>query len=379
MKDKIKILYFMDGIGNGGGIQEMAVKWMHNITRSKVQIDILSYNRINNDNFIQRIEELGGHVYIVQTFISLKYFLKSFTDLNRFFKKHNDYDILHAHSSSKAIFVMFYAKIYGIKTRILHSHCASFIMKGKFSLLAAYLCKPITKMLSTDYFACSIEAGRFLFGSKAIENNKVKIIHNAVNTDIYEYNPIVREKVRKELGIESKIVIGNIGRLSLQKNHSFLLKIFKSVVEMDDNAMLLLVGIGELEDSIKMLACKLGINDKVIFLGYRNDAYNIMQAMDILVMPSFYEGLPVTGVEAQAEGLPCVFSNFITREALILEKGDFISLDEPTNIWAYKILDMVKNYKRYNVKEIIKKKGYDIIIETKKLEDIYFEKIKLNE
>lgn len=371
MKKKIKILYFMDGIGNAGGIQEMVLKWLENMNTNEIQVDILSYNTGKIDNYPERFEKFGGKIHIVQTYISKKYFIKSFKDLYKFFNENRDYDILHAHASSKAIFVMLFAKIYGIKTRILHSHCTQFIMKGKISLLIANLFKPLTNFLTTDYYACSLEAGIFLFGKKAIEQGKVTIAHNAIKVSDYKFNEDNRKNIRRELGIENNIVIGHVGRFRPQKNHDYLIDIFKEINNIENNSVLLLVGNGELEKSIKEKVKRLGIEKNVIFLGFRTDINRIMQGMDILVMPSIFEGLPVTCIEAQAEGLPCVFSDTITKDAAILKESVYINLETPPNKWAEIILDITKNYKRRDTTEIIQKHGYDIALESKKIEEFY--------
>jgi glycosyltransferase involved in cell wall biosynthesis len=368
---KIKILYFMDGIGNAGGIQEMVIKWMQNIDTDQFQIDILSYNTGKKDNYPERVKELGGNIYIIQTYVSAKYFINSFKQLKEFFEAHHDYDILHAHSSSKALFVMEYAKRYGIKTRILHSHCTQFVTKSKFALLAANLFKIPTNLLTTDYFACSPEAGSFLFGQKAVDKGNVIIAHNGINTNIFNYQPNIRQQVRKELGVEDKIVLGNVGRFRPQKNHSFLLKIFKAVSEKEKNAILICVGNGELENKVKTEARELGIYDKIMFLGVRSDVPNLMQAMDVLVMPSLFEGLPVTGVEAQAVGLPCVFATTISTEAKILDNTCFVNLSGSLDEWATNILDVAINNQRTNTTAILRDKGYDITIEAKNLGNYY--------
>ena len=162
----IKVLYFMDGLGNAGGIQEMALKWMKNIDHSKVQIDILSYNHVKPDNYSERVNRLGGKVYVIESFQDKGMFWKSLKQTKDFFKVHSDYDILHAHSSSKAFFVLLAAKVAGVKVRILHSHATQFVITGKFPLFVAHILKWPAKWIATNYIACSPEAGDFLFGKE---------------------------------------------------------------------------------------------------------------------------------------------------------------------------------------------------------------------
>lgn len=372
MDKKIKILYYMDGIGNGGGIQEMVAQWVANFDNNKVQVDIIAFdNPWSQDNYAERIESFGGKVYLMPPLMKKKTFIKSLKAFNAFFKEHHDYDIIHAHGSSKAAFVLWFAKKYGIKRRILHSHCTEFVVQSKPALLVAYGLKPVANLFANEYFACSSEAGAFLFGEKRIEEKKVRIVHNAIDTTSFYFNPVTRNKLRKELGVEGKIVLGNVGRMRRQKNHSFLLDIFKAVLEKETDVTLLLIGRGELEEILREKAVELGIDNSIQLLGYRNDVNDLMQAMDILVMPSLFEGLPVTGVEAQAVGLPCVFSDTITKEAPILQESTFASLSDPPEVWADRILSIVKSYKRQSTSEYIKEKGYDIATETKKLESYY--------
>lgn len=359
----------MDGIGNAGGIQEMAIKWMENIDRERFQIDILSYNTGKKDNYTERVNALGGQVFIINTYMKGNPF-KSFIQTIYFFKE-NKYDILHAHSSSKAFFVMLFAKWAGIKTRILHSHCTKFVVTKKIPLLIANLLKKPTVWLTTDYFACSPEAGSFLFGEKLAKRNKIKIAHNGINSELFTPDCSVRERMREELGVKDKFVIGNVGRFRPQKNHTYLIDIFKAVCEKNSDTVLVCVGNGELEDSIKLKAKELGIFERIQFLGFRKDVNDLMQAFDLLVMPSRFEGLPVTGVEAQAIGVPALFATTITSDASILPESGYLSLEDKPEVWADKILSYHNIKHNANPYEWISKRGYDIKIETKRLEEFY--------
>lgn len=373
--NKIKVLFFMDGIGNAGGIQEMAIKWMENIDLSRYQIDILSYNTGKVDNYPERVKALGGKVYIIETYTRRGKALKSFEQTRKFFENHQ-YDIIHAHSSSKAFFVMWYAKKAGIQTRILHSHCTRFVVTKPIQRLIANLLKKPTKMLTTDYFACSPEAGAFLFGKRALEQGKIRIVHNGIDTTVFKPNENIRNRMREELNIENKYVIGNVGRFRPQKNHMFLMEIFKAIHEKDKEAVLVCVGDGELEDAVKKKAKEFGIQDSVMFLGFRKDVNDIMQTLDVLVMPSLFEGLPVTGVEAQAIGVPAVFATTITIDAAILPSSSYVALEEGPEIWANKILSYKGKNRETNPNKWILERGYDIKVETQKLEEFYMQSVR---
>ena len=327
-KNTANVLYFMDGIGNAGGIQEMAVKWMENTDWEKVHIDILSYDTGKKDNYSERVGQYGCKVYIIPTYVRKGQFFESIKATKAFFKQHQgEYDVLHAHASAKALFVLWYAKRYGIKTRILHSHSSRVISENKVQRLAAALFKDPANRLTTDEFACSPEAGAYLFG-------------------------------------EDEVNKGNVD-------------IFAEVYKKDPNAVLVCVGTGELEDKIKEKCKMLQIDDRVKFLGFRSDVNRIMQAFDLLVMPSHFEGLPVTGVEAQAIGVPVLFATTITRDAAILPQSAYLNLSDSPEVWAEKILEY-KNMQRENdPHKWIEQKGYDIKKETKKLDDFYLEKSNL--
>jgi glycosyltransferase involved in cell wall biosynthesis len=374
MNEKIRVLFFMDGIGNGGGIQEMAIKWMKNIDRQKFQIDILSYNTGKQDDYADRVRLLGGEVFLIDTYMRRGKLFASLKQTNDFFKTHK-YDILHAHSSSKAIFIMWYAKKYGIKTRILHSHATQFVVQGKVPLFFAKILKGPTLALTTDFYACSPEAGEFLFGKKAVTDGKVTIAHNGIDVSKFVRDDAKRTQMRTELGLNGKFVIGNVGRFRPQKNHTYLMDIFKAVTRLDDDVVLVCVGTGELEESIKKKAKQLGIDNKIRFLGYRNDVNDIMQAFDLLVMPSLFEGLPVAGVEAQAIGIPALFATTITKDAAILPESGYLKLHDIPEKWAEKILSYKSLNRTYSAHEYIVLHGYDIRIETNKLADFYKSKV----
>ena len=171
-----------------------------------------------------------------------------------------------------------------------------------------------------------------------IKTGNYEVIPNGIELDKYAYNSVVRKAIRKKLGVENKFVIGHVGRFSAQKNHTFLIDIFNKVYQKDTNTVLLLLGVGELMETIKTKAKDLGIENKIIFYGVSNEMEKMWQAMDIFVMPSLHEGLPVTGVEAQASGLPCIFSDTITREIDVTGKSEFLPLDGTIEAWVDCIL-----------------------------------------
>lgn len=373
MNTRINVLFFMDGIGNAGGIQEMALKWIENFNPQKVRVDILSYDTGKKDNYPERVKKFGCEVYIVPTYTRRTTFFKSLHDTEMFFKENKGkYDIIHAHASAKAFFVLWYAKKYGINVRILHSHSSRTISEKVIQRLAANCLKIPASLLTTDKFACSPEAGKYLFGRFAVKTGRVKIIHNAIDIEKFKYDKEERDEIREKLNISNKFVVGHVGRFMEPKNHDFLIDVFEKIYKKEKNAVLVCVGSGGLEETIKKKCIDLRIDDRVMFLGFRSDVNKIMQAFDLLIMPSLFEGLPVTGVEAQALGVPALFADTITKDAAILPQSSYLSLKQSPEEWADKALEYKTMQKEENPSKYIVQKGYDLKLETKKLEEYYF-------
>ena len=208
-----------------------------------------------------------------------------------------------------------------------------------------------------------------------MNKNKVKILNNAIDTSKFSYNLEIRNKIREHEKLEDKFVVGHVGRFVNQKNHSFLLKIFYEIHKADENSVLMLLGDGPLRESIKEEARDLGLENSVRFLGIKENVNEYMQAMDVFLLPSFYEGLPVVGVEAQTAGLRCIFSTNVTKEAKLTDNVEYLDLDDGEKVWAEVALKS-KNFDRKNTASIIIKKGFDIKYEAKKLEDYYLGLVK---
>lgn len=371
---RYKVLFFVDRM-RVGGIQILLLNMQKYFDSSVIQCDYLVLDDGETYEFEEKFKKLGANVYKLKGVWvdGIKSYPGYCKAMDAFFKEHHDYTVVHMHASSKNFMLLYYAKKYGIRKRIVHSHNTGFQTHSLMKIMAGNCLKIPMKKLATDYFACSELAGRWLFGNKAVAKGKVCIIPNGIELDKFEFNPEIRKSLRKELGIScNQIVVGNVGRFSVQKNHKFLLKIFASIHKIEPSAVLLLAGIGELMDESKKQAEDLGISQNVRFLGFRSDVMALTQAMDVFLMPSLYEGFPVTGVEAQASGCPCVFSDTITKEVALLDETIYISLDEPENIWAEKTLSTAKSsVERMKSKEKLKSYGFDIKDTVKHLEKFY--------
>ena len=311
----------------GGGVESVIMNYYRHLDHTKIQFDFIcdeDSTRIPYDE----IKKLGGRVFLVPKYQKLPQYLKALEDL---FRK-NHYRIVHSNVNTLSVFPLYAAKKAGVPVRISHSHSTSNVREWKRNIIKNIL-RPFSKKYATDYFACSELAGRYLFGDKTFDRGEVKIIHNAIDLDKFKFDPEARKKLRKELGIDDEtIVIGHVGRFVQTKNHQFLIYTFKKYHNKNPNAKLLLIGTGPLEEKIKAKVKKHNLEDSVLFLGQRNDTNKLYSVMDIFCLPSLYEGLPVAGIEAQAAGLPCVYSDKVTIEADAANNTYYASIK---NIYSY--------------------------------------------
>lgn len=367
-ENKIRVAQIV-GKMNSGGVESVVLNYYKNIDREKVQFDFI----VDEDStHIPRevIENLGGGIYIVPPYQHLFSYM---TSLIKLFKQ-NKYKVVHSHINSLSIFPLCAAKISKIKIRIAHSHSSAGNNELKRNIIK-YILRPFSKIFPTNFLACSEFAGTWLFGKNFMNKNKVKILNNAIDTSKFSYNLEIRNKIREHEKLEDKFVVGHVGRFVNQKNHSFLLKIFYEIHKADENSVLMLLGDGPLRESIKEEARDLGLENSVRFLGIKENVNEYMQAMDVFLLPSFYEGLPVVGVEAQTAGLRCIFSTNVTKEAKLTDNVEYLDLDDGEKVWAEVALKS-KNFDRKNTASIIIKKGFDIKYEAKKLEDYYLGLVK---
>ena len=316
-----------------------------------------------------KIKENGDNVFVFPK-ISITNFIKAYKQLDNFFKS-NKYDIIHCNMPNMAFIYFYFAKKYNIKVRILHSH------QNKYSdnilhSIRNYPLVAIGKKMATNSIACSKLAGEFLF-----KNEKFDILNNAIDVEKFIYNEQTRNKIRKELGIQNKFVIGHVGRLTAQKNQKFLIEIYNEIYKRNKESVLLIIGNGKLEQKLKEQVKKLHIENNVIFLNNINNVNEYYQAMDVFVMTSLYEGLPVVGIEAQTSGLKTFFSTNITKEASIDNKlTKFISLNCDVKYWATEILKCNNNYKREDMSKIVTEKGYNMKQQANKLMNLYKEYLR---
>ena len=359
----LRILHVVTYMGRGG-LETMLMNYYRHMDRSKVQFDFLVHRDFKAD-YDEEILSLGGRIYHVSRLVPWSKSYKQ--ELKEFYKAHPEYKIVHVHQDCLSSVALQCAKECGIPVRIAHSHSASAVKNLKYPIKLHYM-KKIPKY-ATQLFACGKLAGNWMFGGADFE-----VVHNAVDTGKYVFAQEQYEAVREKLGIGTELLIGHVGSFSTAKNHSFIIDIFSEVVKRQSNVRLILVGDGDGGPAIKEKVKSLGLEEKVIFTGVRTDVNEIMQAMDVFLFPSLYEGLPVTLVEAQAAGLPILMSDHISEESVITQGLITIkSLSDSADTWADTLLEMAERNKENHILEV-RESGYDIQNEAKKLQEFYLKK-----
>ena len=345
------------------GLETMLMNYYRNIDRDKIQFDFLTH-RSHRSDYDDEIESLGGKIYYAPRLYPQNY-PKYFKWMKQFFIEHPEYKIVHSHIDAMSYLPLLAAKKANIPVRIAHSHNTSIDKDFKY-LLKQYFRSKITSV-ATDYCTCGQEAGKFLFG-----NENFTFIPNAIEVDRFLYDKNLRNKKRTELGVKNEFIVGHVGRLSYQKNHKLLIEIFNELLKVESNALLLLVGVGEKEEKIKKQVHDLNLDSKVRFLGNRNDVNELYQAMDVFVMPSFFEGIPVVGIEAQFSDLPCVFSDKVPEEVEFNSKTKFVMLDAALNEWV-KAIEEFKKLERNTEAKNLQNSQYDINVAYSILENYYLD------
>ena len=356
----IRILHVVTYMGRGG-LETMLMNYYRAIDRTKVQFDFLTHRDFRAD-YDDEIEALGGRIYRLP---NLNPFSKTYLGaLDRFFSEHPEYHIVHSHLDCMSGIPLKAAKKHGVPVRIGHAHNSNQPRDAKYLLKLLY--KREIARNATQLFACSEEAGRWMFGGA-----DYCVLNNAIDAVKYSYDIDTRTDVRRSLGLpEDGVVVGHVGRFDPQKNHSFLLNIF---AQMPGDARLLLVGDGVLRHDAEQQAEKLGIRDRVFFMGVRSDVDRLLQAMDVFLMPSLFEGLPVSIVEAQAAGLPCLISDKVPIECRKTDLVTQISLAASPAEWAEAVLSAAKMPRRDTLEQI-RKAGFDIKANAEWLMEFYMER-----
>lgn len=350
-----------------GGIECLLMNLYRNIDRNKVQFDFMVH-REKEGYFDREIESLGGKIYRCEPFNPFHH-QKYLDSMREVFCAHPEYKILHAHSDL-SMWPLRLAKEAGIPVRIAHCHNMRTTVDLKRMFMEYE--KLFLKRYCTQMFACSETAAAWLYGEKAVKSKQVVYVKNGIEPEKYQFNMVLRDRVRREFGLEDRLVVGHVGRFAEQKNHAFLLDAFYLIYQKNPKAVLMLIGTGGLLPEMRRKAKRLRLEDNVIFAGVRSDVPELMQAMDVFAFPSLYEGLGIALIEAQAAGLPCVVSDTVPREADVTGLVERLPLSSARE-WADCILRDRSGYPREDTLKSIRAAGYDIRKTAKKLEKFYLQ------
>lgn len=368
MKKSIKVLHILYSM-NRGGAETMVMNYYRQINKEIVQFDFV-ISEPNTCHYENEVLELGGRIFRIPIFSKSPLgYIKS---LNRFFKIHREYKIVHAHTSAKNFIPLAVAKWNHIPIRICHSHNIR-NEKGIIGFLKTFL-KPFVKYVATDFMACGEKAGFWLYGKDFFLKNGM-MLQNVIDANKYRYNISVREEIRRVNKWVDLLVIGNVARFDSQKNHDFLIDIFNSIYKKNKDVILLLIGDGPLRKQIEEKVISLKLEKSVLFKGVVENVHDYMNAMDVFLLPSLYEGLPLTLIEAQASGLKCFASkDVVSDESNLTGLVEYISLSKTADDWANEILTNI-NYERKNTYPLIVEKGYDATTSAKYLQELYVNKL----
>ena len=345
-----------------GGSQTLMMNIYRNIDRENLQFDFI-IDHPKETYFAEEIRSLGGRVYTLPAFHGTNVG-EIRRDWNNFFYTHPDYTVLHSHVRSYASLYLPVAKEHGLKT-IIHSHNST-NGSGMTAAVKAFLQKPL-RYQADILMACSTEAGEWLYGERACQSDRFIFLPNGVDTRRFAPDAEKRRRTRQELGLGDAWVIGHVGRFYEQKNHRFLLEIFQQVHQRDPEAILLLVGVGPLQQEMAQRAVELGIAEKVLMTGNRDDVPELLAAMDVFALPSLFEGLPVTLIEAQAAGLPCVITDNITSDLDVTPLLRRLPLGDAAQ-WADALLERRPHL---DTRQALVRAGFDIRASARMLSELY--------
>lgn len=353
----VRVLEVIGSLGYAG-VEAVVMNFYRNVDRTRVQFDFITCSGVSeryDDEIIMR----GGWIHRLPSrshhpFAYMKALKNVITQ--------NNYQIIHIHQNSASMAMdAMVAKVCGVSTIIGHSHNTRCNV-----LWQHYLLKPIVNHVVTNRMACSEAAGEWIFGKR----DDITIVNNAIDADKFHFDDELRKSTRQAIGVEGKYVIGYVGRLyDGQKNLYRLLDIFSVVVKKRQDVVLVMIGDGPDKSGLEDKIGHLGLGDKVVLLGRRNDVNHLMMAMDVFLFPSLYEGLGLVVIEAQATGLRCVISDRVPAPNLI-DNVQALSLEQSDDAWAEALLNGSSNLRASATQKIIEG-HYDIAHEARRLQEFY--------
>ena len=356
-KEPIRILQEVAGLGNGG-VETFLMNVYRNIDKDKIQFDFILSHDWKSNIYEDEIKSLGGNIYYLEEGY------KQFISFYKFIKSHPEYKIVHSHRGAFGSFYLFTAWIAGIKHRIAHAHTSSAVRKSKARWVK--ILRPFLYVVSTKRFSCGTEAGLWMYGKYSFE-----VLNNSIDISSFRHFE-KREDIRNKLGLGcDDILFGHVGRFAEEKNHSFLVDVFKTIHAKNNKSKLLMIGDGHLRSSIENKLKSLGLSDSVFFLQNRRDVNFLLTAIDLVIFPSLFEGLSFAMLEMQASSLRILASDRIPKEINITGEVFFKSIDDSPEAWALDALRLSK-YDRNSVDiQPMYDKGFDIEENVKTLENYY--------
>ncbi|MDD3922222.1 MAG: glycosyltransferase [Endomicrobiaceae bacterium] len=369
---KIKVLHTLSNI-DAGGVETFVINLYKGIDKNLFQFDCSIEYLFDKKNFL--IQEFIKEEINLYPFTNHKGFFWYIKNLSNIIKEHGPYDIIEAPSHFFNGIILFIAWLHRIPVRISHSHNTSDGKKLNFKRkFYHFIMRHLISLFATDLIACSEEAGKALYGNKL----QFKVINNPINLSKFAFNIKTRNLLRSELNLNNNFVIGHIGRFDIQKNHDFLIEIFREILLINKMAILLLVGAApnkkmqQIKKNIENKIKEYNLTEKVLMLPPRKNVSELYQAMDCFILPSIYEGLGIVAIEAQCSGLPCFLSNMVPKEAFVINTKKCFLSNTPKE-WAIQILEFIKHIKRKNESDILEKAGFSIKIVSEQMSKIYMQ------
>ena len=363
----VKILQICASLSKGGGVQTVLQNYYAYMDQKEYIFDFVVMGEEVGE-LETWFESRGSRVYhVTPRGVSFK---KNTAELKRIIKSGN-YDVVHCHQDYKSLIAIFVSKLCGVKTRIVHCHQA-FPKESVKRRIIRRLSTLLIKWFANVFIGCGEAAAKWLYGERMLETGKVIILNNAIEIEKYAFSKEKRKQVRSELGLENKLVLGNVARITGVKNHKLLIDVFAKLHRENDQAVLLLVGDGEIMDEIRDYCSTLSLSESVIFLGARSDVHELLSAMDVFVLTSVSEGLGIVIIEAQANGLPAVCSPFVPKEVGLQGNVLFVHREDYENTEAWcSVIEKALDIGRLEDVTVLPLTGYDIRHEAKKLQKIY--------
>ncbi len=365
MKTKIRILYVNGNIMKRGGIEAFMMNYFRHFDREKMHIDFIVHG-YDKGVYDDEILTAGSKIYHVPT--KSKHPIRYSQELKKIFSEGN-YDIVHSHLDAMSGWVLKIAKECGIPVRIAHSHNTDHLTTNSLKRMINDFSKKEIRKYATVKFACSVAAGKWLYGSEDFI-----VINNAIEIERFAFDNAKRNELREKYNLDECFVIGHVGRFDYQKNQEFLIPVLKNVIEKRNNVKLVFVGTGDTQENVQQLVEQNDLTNDVLFMGSRNDVNEFYNMFDVFVLPSRFEGLGIVAIEAQTNGLHCLLSKCIPREAEISKGVSFLNINDEA--------DWVKHLLNENGERVIWGEeaaithGYDIKTEATKLENLYIKLVE---